>query len=66
MPPARAQNPFALYADGRSVAGNTESIGLGLAFVQTTALRHNGTADYVYEEGYGARFTLTLTLAEAE
>lgn len=62
MPPGRAERPFALYAEGRDVRGRV-SIGLGLAFVQATAIRHGGIADYSYRQGYGATFTITLPLA---
>jgi CHASE2 domain-containing sensor protein/signal transduction histidine kinase len=65
MPPGRAERPFALYAEGRDVGGRA-SIGLGLAFVQATAMRHGGEAAYRYEPGYGATFSMTLPLAEED
>jgi signal transduction histidine kinase len=65
MPPGRAARPFALYAEGRDVGGRV-SIGLGLAFVQATAVRHRGEAQYHHEPGYGATFSVTLPLAEED
>lgn len=62
MPPGRAERPFALYAEGRDVGGRA-SIGLGLAFVQATAIRHGGSASYRYQAGYGATFTILLPSA---
>ena len=47
MPAGRTADPFALYAEGRSADGKG-SVGLGLAFVQTTAQRHKGRATYSY------------------
>lgn len=65
MPAGRMADPFALYAEGRSADGKG-SVGLGLAFVQTTALRHNGRATYSYREGYGAAFEVVLPHAPLE
>jgi len=65
MPPGRADRPFALYAEGRDVGGG-ESIGLGLAFVQATAMRHGGTARYRYDAEKGPTFSITVPLAAAE
>ncbi len=65
MPPGRAANPFALYAEGRAADG-TGSLGLGLAFVQTTALRHDGTVTYSYRDGLGSEFRMIFPLAQAE
>lgn len=62
MPPERAENPFVLYARGRSGDGNA-SMGLGLAFVQTTAQRHDGLAGYVWLDGFGPEFSITLPLS---
>ena len=66
MPPERENNPFALYAAGRSGDGTASlgaSLGLGLAFVQTTAQRHDGMAGYVWHDGYGPEFTISLPLS---
>lgn len=65
MPPGRAANPFALYAEGRPADG-TGSLGLGLAFVQTMAQRHSGRVTYGYQDGLGGEFRVDLPLAEAE
>ena len=65
MPQGRAADPFALYAEGRSADGKG-SVGLGLAFVQTTAQRHNGRATYSYREGFGAAFEIVLPYAPLE
>jgi signal transduction histidine kinase len=65
MPAGRAADPFALYAEGRSADGKG-SVGLGLAFVQTTALRHRGRATYRYREEFGATFEIVLPLAQLE
>lgn len=65
MPPGRQAAPFALYADGRPADG-TGSVGLGLAFVQTTALRHGGEASHTYHDGFGSEFRITLPLASPE
>ncbi|HWJ68899.1 MAG TPA: CHASE2 domain-containing protein [Sphingobium sp.] len=65
MPPGRVDRPFALYAEGRDVGGG-ESIGLGLAFVQATAMRHGGTASYHYDPERGPTFTITVPLAAPE
>lgn len=65
MPPGRTANPFALYAEGRA-ADETGSLGLGLAFVQTIALRHNGRVTYRHHEGFGAQFCVELPLALLE
>lgn len=65
MPPGRAANPFALYAEGRAADG-TGSLGLGLAFVQTTALRHDGLVTYNYRDGTGSEFRMIFPLAQAE
>ncbi len=65
MPPGRQAAPFALYADGRPADG-TGSVGLGLAFVQTTALRHGGQASHIYHENFGSEFRITLPLASPE
>ncbi|CAM4172097.1 histidine kinase [Novosphingobium lubricantis] len=65
MPPGRANDPFALYAEGRSADG-VGSLGLGLAFVQTTALRHGGEAHYAYRPDYGSLFEIRLPLAAGE
>lgn len=65
MPPGRIANPFALYAQGRA-ADETGSLGLGLAFVQTIALRHGGRVTYRHHEGYGAQFCVELPLALLE
>ncbi len=65
MPPGRQAAPFALYADGRPADG-TGSVGLGLAFVQTTALRHGGQASHTYHENFGSEFRMTLPLASPE
>lgn len=65
MPPGRAANPFALYAQGRDADG-TASLGLGLAFVHTVALRHGGRTAYDYQEGGIASFGLALPLAQIE
>lgn len=65
MPPGRAERPFALYAEGRDVSGRV-SIGLGLAFVQATAIRHGGLASYHHEPGYGATFSIALPLADED
>lgn len=62
MPAERADNPFALYARGRSGDGSA-SMGLGLAFVQTTALRHGGTARYRRVDHVGAEFAILLALS---
>lgn len=62
MPAGRQANPFALYAEGRSADGKP-SLGLGLAFVQTTAQRHHGAALYAYRPSYGAEFRIRLPLA---
>lgn len=62
MPPERAGNPFVLYAPGRSGDGNA-SMGLGLAFVQTTAQRHDGLAGYVWLDGFGPEFSISLPLS---
>ncbi len=62
MPAGRKADPFALYAEGRSADGKG-SVGLGLAFVQTTAQRHKGRATYSYREGFGATFEIVLPLA---
>ena len=62
MPYGREADPFALYAEGR-VADGKGSIGLGLAFVRTTAQRHQGDATYAYHAGYGAEFEITLPQA---
>lgn len=65
MPPGRAQRPFALYAEGRDVGGR-ESIGLGLAFVQATAIRHGDAATYRYDAAIGSTFSITVPLAASE
>lgn len=65
MPPGRAARPFALYAEGRDVGGRV-SVGLGLAFVEATAMRHHGRAHYHHEPGFGATFSITLPLAEED
>ena len=65
MPPGRVTNPFALYAEGRA-ADETGSLGLGLAFVQTIAQRHNGRVTYTHHQGYGAQFRVELPLAQLE
>lgn len=65
MPPGRMANPFALYAEGRA-ADETGSLGLGLAFVQTIALRHSGRVTYQHHEGFGAQFCMELPLALLE
>lgn len=59
MPAGRAADPFALYAEGRAADGKG-SVGLGLAFVQTTAQRHHGRAKYSYRDGFGATFEIVL------
>ena len=65
MPAGRAPDPFALYAEGRAADGKG-SVGLGLAFVQTTALRHRGRATYAFREGYGAVFEIVLPTAQLD
>ena len=65
MPPARAANPFAFYADGRDTEGGA-SVGLGLAFVESAASRHGGAAAYHYVAGYGATFTMTIPAGPIE
>ena len=65
MPAGRAANPFALYAEGRA-ADDTGSLGLGLAFVQTTALRHDGEVSHTHREGYGSAFRMIFPLAKPE
>lgn len=71
MPPGRAAAPFALYAQGRDADG-TASLGLGLAFVQTVAVRHGGRTGYQYMKGKRededgiALFSLALPLAQTE
>lgn len=65
MPAGRAPDPFALYAEGRAADGKG-SVGLGLAFVQTTAQRHRGRATYAFREGYGAVFEIVLPRAQLE
>nr|WP_255460748.1 CHASE2 domain-containing protein [Novosphingobium sp. ERN07] len=65
MPQGRMANPFALYAEGRA-ADETGSLGLGLAFVQTIAQRHDGKVTYRHHAGYGAQFTVELPLAQLE
>lgn len=65
MPPARAANPFALFADGRDTDSDA-SVGLGLALVEATAARHAGRAIYRYKPGYGATFTLCIPVAPTE
>lgn len=65
MPAGRAADPFALYAEGRAADGKG-SVGLGLAFVQTTAQRHNGCATYTFREGYGAVFEIVLPKAQLD
>ena len=64
-PPGREPGPLALLADGRPADG-TGSVGLGLAFVQTTALRHGGEASHTYHENFGSEFRITLPLAPPE
>ena len=65
MPAGRAPDPFALYAEGRAADGKG-SVGLGLAFVQTTAQRHRGRATYAFREGYGAVFQIILPRAQLD
>lgn len=65
MPPGRAEEPFALFAEGRDAEGAT-SLGLGLAFVQTTATRHEGSVSYAYLHGAIAEFRMKLPLAAPE
>ncbi|MFM9937077.1 MAG: CHASE2 domain-containing protein [Novosphingobium sp.] len=65
MPAGRAADPFALYAEGRTADGKG-SVGLGLAFVQTTALRHHGRATYSYRDDFGATFEIVLPHAPLE
>ena len=62
MPEGRKADPFSLYAEGRA-ADSQSSIGLGLSFVQTTAVRHNGEAAYIHHDGYGAEFQMRLPAA---
>lgn len=70
MPPGRAADPFALYAEGRAADGRAAegrgSAGLGLAFVQATAQRHKGNATYRHQAGYGATFEIVLPRAQPE
>ncbi|MBU6269104.1 MAG: CHASE2 domain-containing protein [Sphingomonadales bacterium] len=65
MPAGRQADPFALYAEGRPADGKG-SIGLGLAFVRTTAQRHHGDVTYLYHEGYGAEFRISLPVAQLD
>lgn len=65
MPAGRAANPFSLYAEGRTADG-TGSLGLGLAFVQTTALRHDGQVRHSYREAYGSTFSMIFPQAQPE
>lgn len=65
MPDGRKADPFSLYAEGRA-ADSQSSIGLGLSFVQTTAMRHHGEAAYIHHDGYGAEFQLRLPAAPLE
>lgn len=65
MPAGRQDDPFSVYAEGRA-ADSQSSIGLGLSFVQTTAMRHYGQAIYIYHEGYGAEFQIRLPAALLE
>jgi signal transduction histidine kinase len=65
MPPGRTANPFALYAEGHAADG-TGSLGLGLAFVQTTALRHDGQVAYSFRDGMGSEFRMIFPLAQGE
>lgn len=65
MPDGRKEDPFCLYAEGRA-AGSQSSIGLGLSFVHTSAMRHGGDASYLYHEGYGAEFRIKLPAAQLD